>query len=142
MPAVDPNLRKAAVMLRSLDGDTAAMMLAQLSPEEATSIREAMRALGNVEPDEQASVVAELRSTNTSERRVGTGAVELSLSSKFEYEAPIGVTGSKSAASPSRFEFLDNAPTSALVPYLAREHSQTVAVVLSHLPPQRAAAVL
>src|SRR4029079_15565824 len=33
-------------------------------------------------------------------------------------------------------------PIHALVPHLAREHAQTIAVVLSHLAPQRAAAIL
>ncbi len=46
-------------------------------------------------------------------------------------------------ATPSkRFEFLDDAPISDLVPFLRREHVQTIAVVLSHLPPARAAIVL
>ncbi len=41
-----------------------------------------------------------------------------------------------------RFEFLESAPIHALAPHLAREHAQTIAVVLSHLPPPRAAAIL
>ncbi len=49
MTNVDPNLRKAAVLLRSLDADTAAVMLGQLSAEEAATIRAAMRAVGQVE---------------------------------------------------------------------------------------------
>ena len=61
MTNVDPNLRKAAVLLRSLDTDTAAVMLGQLSAEEAATIRAAMRAVGQVETDEQADVAAELR---------------------------------------------------------------------------------
>ncbi|MEX2091759.1 MAG: FliG C-terminal domain-containing protein, partial [Pirellulales bacterium] len=40
------------------------------------------------------------------------------------------------------FEFLDDARVESLVPYLAREHAQTVAVVLSYLAPARAAQVL
>ncbi|HVT30063.1 MAG TPA: FliG C-terminal domain-containing protein, partial [Lacipirellulaceae bacterium] len=69
--------------------------------------------------------------------------VELSLSSSLEhhmYSPSVGIAAETDRS--KRFEFLDNAPTDALVPYLSREHAQTIAVVLSHLAPQRAAAVL
>jgi flagellar motor switch protein FliG len=40
------------------------------------------------------------------------------------------------------FDFLEHARIESLVPYLSREHGQTVAVVLSYLAPARAAKVL
>ena len=42
----------------------------------------------------------------------------------------------------NRFDFLEQAPIANLVPFLAREHSQTIALVLSFLSPTRAASVL
>ncbi len=143
MTNIDANLRKAAVLLRSLDADTAAMMLGQLSPEEATAIRGAMRALGPVESHERDDVMAELRSARPPAKGSSSGEVELSLSSSLEravYDEPSKMPSA--AERSNRFEFLEHAPTHSLVPYLAREHSQTIAVVLSHLTPQRAAAVL
>jgi flagellar motor switch protein FliG len=142
MSNVDPNLRKAAVLLRSLDADTAALMLGQLSAEEAAAIRGAIRELGAVESDEQADVAAELRGS----RRVAGPShlrdVELSLSSGLAHDSyePAGLQ--EVDARSKRFEFLEKAPAHVLVQYLAREHAQTIAVVLSHLAPRRAAAVL
>ena len=146
MTKVDPNLRKAAVLLRSLDADTAAVMLGQLSSEEAAKIRAAMRAVGQVDADEQASVVAELRDTRpTKQYASGAGDVELTLSTSFT-RGPFGGHGANSIGaekiSSKQFEFLENAPIHALVSHLTREHAQTITVVLSHLPPERAAAVL
>ncbi len=143
MTNITPNMRKAAVMLRTLDGDTAALMLGQLSPNEAAAIRSAMRALGPIDVDEQAEVVAELRGDRPQKNTSTTADVELSLSSSYKKEEiaeQLAVSGT--AGGSKRFEFLERAPTAALVPYLAREHVQTIAVVLSHLPPQRAAAIL
>ena len=148
MTNVDPNLRKAAVLLRSLDADTATVMLGQLSAAEAAKIRTAMRAVGQVATNEQADVMAELRGARpTKQYTSGAGDVELALSSSFTSDPygeraafPTGVDGV--VATSNRFAFLENAPTHALVPHLAREHAQTIAVVLSHLPPERAAAVL
>lgn len=138
MTNVDHNLRKAAVLLRSLDSDTAAVMLGRLSAEEAAKIRGAMRAVGQVATSEQADVMAELRGARPATTASGAGDVELTLSSTYSGES------SREAVSTSaqRFEFLETAPTHALVLHLAREHAQTIAVVLSHLPPERAAAVL
>src|SRR4051812_8667806 len=147
MTNVDPNLRKAAVLLRSLDADTAAVMLGRLSSEEAATIRAAMRAVGQVEKGDQAEVVAELRGARPATIASGVGDVELALSSSFTDER-YGKRNILSSAkdgfvnSSNRFDFLEKAPTHALVPHLAREHAQTIAVVLSHLPPERAAAVL
>jgi flagellar motor switch protein FliG len=108
-----------------------------------------MRAVGQVETSEQADVMAELRGAARPAKQYasGTGDVELTLSCSATGE-PFGGHAAKSiaaesvAASSKRFEFLENAPIHALVPHLAREHAQTIAVVLSHLPPERAAAVL
>lgn len=151
MSNIDPNLRKAAVLLRSLDSETATLMLSQLSVEEAAALRAAMRAVGPVESDEQVEVIAELRSDRmmkgAAKRAAPSAAVELELSSSFasnayREESVTGGASSSFTAAAKRFEFLESAPVSALVAHLAREHTQTIAVVLAHLPPERAAAVL
>ena len=151
MANIHPDLRKAAVLFRSLDSDTAAVMLAQLSPDEASSLRAAIRELGAIDPEEQADIAAEFRRSRptAAEKK---GGVELSLSSAGEAAQTAGPTfsalqpnSSATASRPpahGRFEFLAQASTSALVAFLSREHAQTIAVVLAHLAAERAAAVL
>ena len=141
MAVNSPNLRKAAVLLRSLDGETAATMLAQLSPAEGATLRRALRELGPVDADEQSDVLAEFRRITPLAAESATAGVELHLSGDSNRD-PMASTTPHVVASAKRFEFLERAPVSALAPYLAREHVQTIAVVLSHLPPERAAAVL
>jgi hypothetical protein len=70
MMGMDSNLRKAAVLIRSLDSDTAAVMLAQLSAEEAAKIRAAIREIGALDPEEQAAVAAEIPPTNGQVRQL------------------------------------------------------------------------
>ena len=138
-----PNLRKAAVLLRTLDGETAATMLGQLSPAEAAALRDAMRQLGPVDVDEQADVVAEFRRVRPLAAQATADGVELSLgSTEKKGEGPAAPPDPTTVARSKRFEFLERAPINVLAPYLTREHSQTVALVLSHLRPHRAAAVL
>ena len=134
------NLRKAAILIRSLDADTAATLLAQLAPEEANEVRTAIRALGELDPEEQADVAAEFRRSAPMVHEPASQGVELQLSSAagIESDAPL----SRLQPGTKRFDFLEQAPVDALVQFLVREHVQTIAVVLSYLAPQRAAAVL
>ena len=137
------NLRKAAVLLRSMDSETAGIMLAQLSSEEATALRAAIRELGTIDADEQSDVIAEFRRTRPAIPTRSQGGVELELSASVAaLDTSVAHAAEPAIGTAKRFEFLASAPTHALVPYLAREHAQTIAVVLSHLAPARAAAVL
>jgi flagellar motor switch protein FliG len=143
MRTLNSNLRKAAVFIRSLDAETAAKMLAHLSADEAAALRDAVRAVGPLDPEEQADVAAEFRSTRPIAAESAGAGVELALSMTSDSQQPAPPPPMEPASSTSkRFEFLEQAPIDALVPYLAREHVQTIAVVLSHLPPSRAAAVV
>jgi flagellar motor switch protein FliG len=133
------NIRKAAVLIRSLDGETAASLLARLSAEEASALRAALRSLGPIDPSEQANVATELRQTKPRAVEPVADGVELMLSNEIvaESDSP-QVEGSLS----KRFVFFEKAPIDTLVLCLTREHAQAIAVVLSHLEPARAAAVL
>lgn len=148
------NLRKAAILIRSLDTEASASILARLSPAEAKAVRLAIHALGEVDPEERADVSAEFRRSGAVAQEDPRRGVELELSSSA-FSSSASLSFNKSSLSESRsttrstmrstmrpFEFLDDARVESLVPYLAREHAQTVAVVLSYLAPARAAQVL
>jgi flagellar motor switch protein FliG len=142
MNGLSPNLRKAAVLIRSLDADSAASLLAQLSVEEADALRAAAQSLGPIDPEERADVAAEFRRAAPIAARPAADGVELRLSRPTETDPIAAPPVRPAAALVKRFEFLEDAPMNALLPYLSREHVQTIAVVLSHLAPARAATVL
>lgn len=143
MGTTNSNLRKAAVLMRSLDAEITAALLAQLSPAEAAAIRGAMRDLGPVEPEEQADVFAEFRRVSPRTAEPDARGVELELTPAGSRPELSAARASESVATDGqRFKFLERASVKSLAAYLAREHAQTIAVVLSHLPPERAASVL
>jgi flagellar motor switch protein FliG len=86
--------------------------------------------------------MAEFRSTRPAIARRSARGVELEISQPIANNSDTIANYASPRGAAKRFEFLANAPTSSVVPYLAREHSQTIAVVLAHLEPARAAAVL
>ncbi|HJQ79122.1 MAG TPA: hypothetical protein VJ828_04160, partial [Lacipirellulaceae bacterium] len=142
MSTLTPNLRKAAVLIRSLDADSAASLLGQLSVEEADALRAAAQLIGPIDPEERADVAAEFRRAAPIAAKPAADGVELRLSRPMETEPVAAPPVRPAAVLAKRFEFLEDAPMNALVPYLSREHVQTIALVLSHLAPARAATAL
>ncbi len=140
------SLRKAAILVRSLDSDTAATLLTQLSTPEVQQIRDAVSSLGNIDADERADVVAEFRSAGVVTSENCQSGVELADSLFTADVEPVSQKNPPENAgyeSPHPlFVFLDHAVAKDLAPHLAREQAQTIAVVLSYLDDQRAATLL
>jgi flagellar motor switch protein FliG len=150
---LSPTLRKAAVLVRSLDVDSAAVLLAQLSPDEAVAVRRAIRELGEIDPLEQEELRHALRpAANIDEPGVEPCSDDLGVELAFSIavdsedslaEAPRATASSRVAAQAEQpFAWLEGGDTPSLAAMLEREHLSTVAVVLSHLPADRASEVL
>ncbi|HEY4235034.1 MAG TPA: FliG C-terminal domain-containing protein [Lacipirellulaceae bacterium] len=140
MSELTTNLRKAAILIRSLDADTAAKLLGQLSPAEAKSLRLAIQSLGPIEADERADVAAEFRRVTPVAAQDPRAGVEIDFSNSDFTDTSVATPTTYAASKP--FKFLEHAKIESLVPYLAREQSQTIAVVMSYLAPEQAALVL
>jgi flagellar motor switch protein FliG len=141
------NLRKAAVLVASLDDENAEAILRQMSPGQAHALRQAVEHLGDVDPAEQNEVIHEFFRIGPLLPDKQPAGIELDgqlpnylSSSPAQVET---VRADKPRASQSStFRFLQEASAQSLGPFLEREHPQTIAVVVSHLPSERAAEVL
>ena len=112
------NLRKAAVLLLSLPYQERSQLLGRLEPRQSAAVAAAMNGLGEVGVAEREAVLGEFVAANpvTPSRR------------RPEKTVP--------------FRFLHDLETDALLDLIADEQPQTVALILSCVPPQQAAAVL
>ena len=146
-----PTLRKAAILIASLDGRTARHLLEQMGPEQAQRVREAVEELDDIDPAEQAQVIEEFCRVSPLVPNDLHPGIELdsSLAAKLSLPAPpemhpMPAPPAKQEPAPEAtpFRFLHEARAEMLTPYLEREHPQTVAVVISYLPPAQAANVL
>ena len=129
MTSSAPDIRKAAIFVRSLDGPTAARLLAQLSPDEVQAVRAAIQELDDVDGEERAEVWSEFRLTGKAASQQDEVTIAPAL---LADETPADDT----------FAFLGLAEPANLAPQLAGEHPQTIAVVLAHLEATRAAELL
>jgi len=136
-------LRKAAILVSSLDSPTADALLEQMSPDQAALVRRAIMDLDDIDPAEQQAVIEAFFRRGPAEPKPRAAGVELQLTSQ-EHPSPAAPASTPRADndSPPPFQLLHTAEFEAVMPALNREHPQTIAVVVAHLPPNRAAEVI
>ncbi len=145
-------LRKAAVLIDTLEPAVADLLLEQLSPTDAERVRGAWMELGTISPQERRQVldefkhlvpkIVQFRLENKEEPCLPkTGAT----GNKPKLEHP-GVSGGEGGATAEGrekpFVRLLDAEADKVADILLTERPQTIALVLSQLPTQHAGAVL
>ncbi len=134
-------LRKAAVLVASLEPQRAEAILAQMSPAQANAVRAAVEDLGPLDPAEQNEVIEEFFRIGPLVPARDVSGIELDSPRCADLLPPTAHSAS-STEPQSRACVWQDAPADALVSYLEREQSQTIALVVSRLPSQLAAEVL
>ncbi|MCH5373121.1 MAG: hypothetical protein JJ992_04040 [Planctomycetes bacterium] len=152
----DEFLRKAAVLIATLDDQTAESLLEQIGRDQALLLRRVLGELAPVTVDERSHIIQEFIQAGTHEPAKAGDAdgveVDDSLAAKIAAAEPPAPDDELPDDSPdrgpseipedSRFSFLVDASPDVLCELLSRELPQTISVVLSFLPPARAAEVL
>lgn len=140
MTQLPRNLRKAAVLLASLDPTQAEALLGQLSTDQADALRQALGTLGELDRVEQCEVIEEFV-------RIGP-LVPSSDQAGIELDAPLPKSlsalaqASLGAARPEAFRALQDVEPQDLALLLESEHPQTIAIVVAHVPAAKAATLL
>jgi flagellar motor switch protein FliG len=129
-------IRKAAILISTLDNASGDALLEQMGPEAAERVRNALMELEEIPEGEQQQVIADFMGRSAGDEDSGV-EFDPSLTRRLEEEIP----RDRRADEPP-FQFLRDAEPAMLAAYLEREHPQTAAVVISHLPPEQAALVL
>jgi flagellar motor switch protein FliG len=155
MTAKHSSLRKAAILISCLEPAAAERILEQMLPEQRQAVRDAQRTLGPVNVVERSKVLEEFFSIGPiapPERSLGV-ELEGSLAERLELPpepqlsdlqpvVPDMLPRVSAEGSPRRFDFLDSADVGHLTQRIANEHPQIIAVIVSHLRPEKAAEVL
>ena len=145
MPDTQPQLRKAAIVIDSLDNAAADALLAQLAPEMAARVRQVRLQLGAVDPLERERIIEEFLHLGAAPANPAPADVEVdeSLAAKIAVASDCSADlPSGESPAPAPFEFLQQASAEQLAEWFAAEHPQTISLVLSHLSACRAAEVL
>lgn len=138
--------QKVAIVLMAMGTDYASGVLREFAEDEAEEIASEIVRLRKVDPDTLESTLNEFydlvvdgRVGSRGGRDLATGLLEGAFGEERANGLMNRVTNSMAGKS---FEFLDEADPGQIVSLLDGEMAQTIALVLAHLSPARASAVL
>lgn len=139
------DIRKAAILLMSLPEEQAAQILSKLTPKQVEVVSIEIAKLGRLSGDEQEAVIHEFAEANPNSLGMAGGGLDLA---KSLVEKALGKGASQTldvvqqsiAALP--FGFLKKVDPQNLLTFIIDEHPQTIALILSHLPPAYGAEII
>lgn len=135
-------VQKVAVLLMGLDRTRAARLLRELAPDEVAAVARELERTAYVAAPTIDGVIEDFARSAIAQRgdiRVTPADVRELLEMSLGEAGAAEIFGQTDAR---RFRFFDTFEIPALIALLADEHPQTIAVVLAHLNPERAARVL
>lgn len=140
------DIRKAAILMLSLEKPLAAEILGQLPREMVELVTLEIARLDDITREEQDSVIREFHGLASERSHIERGGMdfandllEQSLGSDGAGEILASVRQSMSSVP---FGFLQKAGADNLLTFIVEEHPQTIALIMAHLPPQMSAEVL
>jgi flagellar motor switch protein FliG len=141
-------LRKAAMLLIVLGEQSSADLLTQLSEEDVNKVSREIAKITAIAAEEAESILNEFHHLSTAGDYVARGGIEFArklLMRAFDPELArrlldrlTKALGSEAAS----FDAIQKADPQQLAKFIHNEHPQTIALVLSHLSPTQAAALL
>lgn len=138
------NLQKAAILLASLPQDEAVKLLERLDDDQAKSVAIEMANLGRISADVQKSVFTEFENADPNafggERGGRDKAMDLLTKAKSGSKRVIDDVKQSIDAQP--FGFLRRIDAQNVLTFIMDEHPQTIALIVSHLPPQAGAEIV
>jgi len=138
-------LRKAAILLTSLPEEQAAQLLAKLNGKQVEAVTIQIAKLGRLTPDEQESVLREFGESNPNVLGGEAGGVEYAknlVEKAFGDQAGTTLENLRHSIEALPFHFLKKVDPQNLLTFIMDEHPQTIALILSHLPPPIGAEVV
>jgi flagellar motor switch protein FliG len=139
------DIRKAAVLLMSLPEEEAAKLLSKLSPKQVELVTIEIAKIGAVSGEEQETAIKEFAEINPNSISGGVGGFDLA---KNLVEKALGKNASGTMENVRQqieampFGFLQKVDSQHLLTFIMDEHPQTIALILSHLPPAKGAEII
>jgi len=141
-----PGVRKAAVLLISLEQDQAAEILKRLPLEAAEEISREIASLNQVASGLRRDVFTEFYGLALANSYVAEGGLDyakaLLRKSLKSDEADRLIKQVTQQVQTTPFSFLQKAESENLLTFIQDEHPQTIALILAHLPPQKASEIM
>ena len=142
---VTSDIHRAAVLLMSLPEDDAAKLMSRLGPPQIEAVSIEIAKVGRLGSDEQLDVINDFIQSNPNSLGLDGGGLALA---KSLVEKALGTGANDTIANVRQsiealpFGFLKKVDPQNLLTFIADEHPQTIALILSHLPPTFGAEII
>ena len=139
------NLRKAAVLLMSLPQEEAAGLMSRFDAKQIEMVSIEIAKLGRLSAEEQEATIFEFVQANPNALTTHAGGMDLA---KTLVEKALGKNASSTLDNVRQsiealpFGFLKKVDSQNLLTFIIDEHPQTIALILSHLPPSYGAEII
>jgi flagellar motor switch protein FliG len=139
-------MRKAAALLIALGPDVSAQVMKQLSEEEIEQVTLEIANLGKIDPDVRDRVVEEFYQMALAQDYITQGGLDYArqvLEKALGAQKAIEILERLTATLQiTPFEFMRKMDAKQILSFIQDEHPQTIALILSYLTPDQAAAIL
>ena len=140
------SLRKAAILLLSLEKPLAAEILSQMPKDSVESVMLEIAKLDDVTKEDQEAVLEEFYNLGLARKHIERGGMDYA-NDLLEQSVGKDAAGSildtvRNSMSSVPFGFLHKVGVENLVTFIVEEHPQTIALIMAHLPSNLAADVL
>ncbi|MFN4242031.1 MAG: flagellar motor switch protein FliG [Tepidisphaerales bacterium] len=144
--ADNPGVRKSAILLLSLPPEEAAEILKRLPAEARDEVTREIASTGNVSLEERRVVLSEYYQLALANNYISQGGLDyaknlLSMALPPD-EAAKAIKQVTQQVATTPFAFLQKAESENLLTFIQDEHPQTIALILAHLPSQKASEIL
>jgi flagellar motor switch protein FliG len=143
MPASD--VRKAAILLMSLPEEQAAQLLNKLEPKQVEAVSIEIAKIANTSAEEQEQVIQDFAGSSPTGLTGGSGGLTVAktlLERALGKNASVTLDSVRQSIEALPFGFLQKVDSQNLLTFLIDEHPQTIALILSHMTPAQAAAIV
>ena len=141
-------IQKVGILLVSLGEKASAELLKSLTPDEVAQASRAVSRLSEISTEQATTVLDEFHRRTLSRDAAGRGGMDYTrrmLSTAFGTDGAarlLSTLGGNTGAERAELEVIQKADPQQLAKFIHSEHPQTIALVLSHLPTERAATLL
>jgi flagellar motor switch protein FliG len=139
------DIRKAAVLLMSLPQDQGAQLMSMLEPAQVEAVSIEIAKTSVVAAEEQARVIQGFASANPNALTGSVGGLEVArslLEQALGKGANSMIDNVRQSIEGLPFGFLQKVDSQHLLTFLVDEHPQTIALILSHIPPAQASSII
>lgn len=141
----NPNLRKAAILLTCLPRPLAAKLMTKFTPDQVEMVSIEIAYLGRVSAEEQNQVINEFADSSGAAFGGMSGNLELArnlINEAMGEGAKESFENVRQVVESLPFSFLKKIDPQSILTFISDEHPQTIALILTYLPPAYGAEIL